>query len=93
MVPVAVGDEHLVVDALVDTGGEHVLADASLALAAGISLDDPVDVEEIGLGGGIVLAHFVQVTAWLHPPAGHDLTPVIWDFDVGSSTTGGRCAR
>lgn len=83
VVPVAIGDEHLVVDALVDTGSEHVLADASLALATGISLDDPVDVEEIGLGGGIVRANFVQVTAWLHPPAGHHHAPVNWELDVG----------
>ncbi len=93
VVPVAVGDEQLVVDALVDTGSEHVLADASLAIAAGISLDDPVDVEEIGLGGGIVEAHFVGVTAWLHPPAGYAVSSVTWNLDGGWQAAADSRAR
>lgn len=52
-----------VVPALIDTGSEHVLADASLALIAGIDLDDPADVEELGIGGGFVRARFVEVPA------------------------------
>lgn len=73
----------IVVDALVDTGSEHVLADSSLAVAAGIDISEPFDVEEIGLGGGVVLASFVNVTAVLHPPDAIESEPASWDLDVG----------
>lgn len=73
----------IVVDALVDTGSEHVLADSALAVAAGIDLSEPFDVEEIGLGGGVVVASFVSVTAVLHHPDGHVTEPATWELDVG----------
>jgi hypothetical protein len=72
-----------VVSALIDTGSEHVLADTSLALIAGIDLDDPVDVEEIGIGGGFVRARFVAVTGSLHPPDGVEAEPLTWTLDIG----------
>jgi hypothetical protein len=83
VVRISVADVALIVDALVDTGSEHVLADSTLALAAGVDMSKPVDVEEIGLGGGIVEARFATVTAWLHPPAGGNAEPVAWELDVG----------
>ena len=83
VVRISVADASLIVDALVDTGSEHVLADSTLALAAGVDVSNPVDVEEIGLGGGIVEARFATVTAWLHPPAGVNVEPVAWELDVG----------
>jgi hypothetical protein len=72
-----------VVSALIDTGSEHVLADTSLALIAGIDLDDPVDVEEVGIGGGFVRARFVAVTGSLHPPDGVEAEPLTWTLDIG----------
>ena len=69
VVRLSIGDPTIIVDALVDSGSEHVLADSSLAIAAGISLDNPIDVEQIGIGGGFVEARFVEVVAHLHPPA------------------------
>jgi hypothetical protein len=83
VVLVSIGDPDLRFDALVDSGSEHVLADSTLAYASGIDLSDPVDIEEIGLGGGIVEARFMPVTAYLHPPAGVDAEPITWDLDVG----------
>lgn len=71
------------VSALVDTGSEHVLADSSLALIAGIDLDDPDDVEDLGIGGGFVRARFVEVSGWLHPPDGVEAEPLRWTLDVG----------
>jgi hypothetical protein len=53
VVLVSIGNTDLILDALVDTGSEHVLADESVAFAAGIDLSAPLDTEEIGLGGGI----------------------------------------
>lgn len=83
VVLVSIGDPNLTFDALVDSGSEHVLADSTLAFAAGIDLGDPIDVEEIGLGGGIVEARFMPVTAYLHPPMGVDLDLIAWDLDIG----------
>lgn len=83
VVRLSLADTALVVDALVDSGSEHVLADSSLALAAGIDVSDPIDVEEIGLGGGIVVARFVSVTAFLHPPDGNAAAAVDWEIEVG----------
>jgi hypothetical protein len=60
VVRISMADMTLIVDALVDSGNEHVLADSTLALAAGVDLSNPVDVEEIGLGGGIVEARFAR---------------------------------
>ena len=77
VVRVAFADGRLVVDALVDTGSEHVLADASLALAAGIDLDAPVDIEELGLGGGIVKVS--PALTGTHPLTEHS-------FGVGGGT-------
>lgn len=70
-------------DALVDTGSEHVLADSALAVAAGIDLSEPFDVEEIGLGGGVVIDSFVSVTAVLHHPGGDVAEPAMWELEVG----------
>ena len=83
VVLVSIGDPNLTFDALVDSGSEHVLADSTLAFAAGIDLSDPIDIEEIGLGGGIVEARFMPVTGYLHPPTSADLEPIAWDLDVG----------
>ena len=83
VVLVSIGDPQLTFEALVDSGSEHVLADSTLAIAAGIDLSDPIDVEEIGLGGDIVEARFMPVTAYLHPPGAIDSDPVAWDLDVG----------
>jgi hypothetical protein len=83
VVGISLGDPALRFDALVDTGSERVLADSSLAIAAETDLDHPVDIEEIGLGGGIVQARFMPVTAYLHPPAGIDIEPITWELDVG----------
>ena len=83
VVPVSIADPALIVDALVDTGSEHVLADSTLANATGIDLSDPIDVEEIGVGGGIVEARFVSVTGYLHPPAGIETQPHVWRLEVG----------
>ena len=46
VVLVSIGDPQLTFEALVDSGSEHVLADSMLAIAAGIDLSDPIDVEE-----------------------------------------------
>jgi hypothetical protein len=83
VVPVSLGDARLVIDALVDSGSEHVLADATLATVAGIDLENPIDIEEIGLGGGIVEARFVPVTAYLHSPPDRLGDPQTWELDVG----------
>jgi hypothetical protein len=83
VVRMSIADTTVIVDALVDTGSEHVLADSALAIAAGVDLDHPVDVEEIGLGGGVVEARFVAVTAYLHPPTAIDTALPAWDLDVG----------
>jgi hypothetical protein len=48
----SIGAVRPIVDALVDTGCEPVLADSSLALIAGIDLSNPIDVERIGIAGG-----------------------------------------
>jgi hypothetical protein len=79
----SIGAAQPVVSALIDTGSEHVLADSTLALIAGVNLDDPVDVEELGIGGGFVRARFVEVTGILHPPDGQQAEPVSWTLDVG----------
>lgn len=60
VVRLSIVDSDLAVDALVDTGSEHVLVDSTLALVAGIDLRNPVDIEQIGIGGGIVEARFVE---------------------------------
>jgi hypothetical protein len=84
VVLVSIGNTDLILDALVDTGSEHVLADESVAFAAGIDLSAPLDIEEIGLGGGIVEARFVAVTAFLHHPGNNrSLAPMSWDLEVG----------
>jgi hypothetical protein len=84
IVLVSIGTVDLILDALVDSGSEHVLADESVAIAAGINLASPLDTEEIGLGGRIVEARFVAVKAYLHSP-GNDPTssPTSWDLEVG----------
>ena len=74
VVLVSIGDPQLTFEALVDSGSEHVLADSTLAMAAGIDLSDLIDVQEIGLGGGIVEARFMPVTEYLHPPGLSTLT-------------------
>jgi len=79
----SIGVAQPVVSALIDTGSEHVLADSSLAVIAGVDLDDPVDVEELGIGGGFVRARFVEVTGVLHPPDGLHGESVSWTLDVG----------
>jgi hypothetical protein len=79
----SIGAVRPIVDALVDTGCEPVLADSSLALIAGIDLSNPIDVERIGIGGGLVEARFVEVTGHLHPPVGIDAEPIAWTLDVG----------
>ena len=83
VVQLSLGDPGLVVDALVDTGSEHVLADSALAFAAGIDLDDPIDTEEIGIGGGFVTARFVEVDAFLHPPNPVAADAIAWTLEVG----------
>ncbi len=83
VVLVSIGDPSLTFDALVDSGSEHVLVDSTLAFAAGIDLSDPIDIEEIGVGGGIVEARFMPVTGYLHPPKAAELEPIAWDLDVG----------
>ena len=84
VVILSIGDAAVIVDALVDTGCEHVLADSLLAEAAGIDLSDPIDTEEIGIGGSFVEARFVQVTAYLQPPGGAlGIKPISWTLDVG----------
>ena len=80
MVRLSLGDPTIIVDALVDSGSEHVLADSALAMAANIRLDEPIDIEEIGIGGGFVETRFVEVTGFLHSP---DSDPVAWTLDVG----------
>ena len=35
------------------------------------------------MGGGIVEARFMPVTAYLHPPMGVDLDLIAWDLDIG----------
>ena len=40
VVRISIVDPAIVVDPLVDTGSEHVLADSSLAIAAGLDLSD-----------------------------------------------------
>ena len=79
----SIGDERLAVDALVDSGSEHVLADSTLAFAVGIDLAEPVAVEPIGIGGGFVEARFVEVQGFLHPPHRVNAEPVSWVLDVG----------
>lgn len=69
VVRVSLADASIIVGALVDTGSEHVVADASLAVAAGIDLPDPIDIEEIGLGG-VVHARFVPVGSVASPTGG-----------------------
>ena len=83
VVRVALADPALVLNALVDTGSEHVLADSSIAVAAGLDLTRPIDVEEIGLGGGVVEARFAEVTGFLHTPGDSHAQPVSWTLEVG----------
>jgi hypothetical protein len=83
IVLVSIGTVDLILDALVDSGSEHVLADESVAIAAGIDLSSPLDTEEIGLGGGIVEARFVAVQAHLHHPSNATTSPTSWDLEVG----------
>jgi hypothetical protein len=68
----SIGAVRPIVDALVDTGCEPVLADSSLALAliAGIDLSNPIDVERIGIAGGLVEAASLRSPAiFIHPLA------------------------
>lgn len=83
VVRLALADPALVLNALVDTGSEHVLADSSIAVAAGLDLTDPIDVEEIGFGGGVVEARFAEVTGFLHTPRDSQVQPVSWTLEVG----------
>jgi hypothetical protein len=83
VVRISIADTAIVVDALVDTGSEHVLADSSLAIAAGLDLSDPIDLEEIGLGGGIAEARFLRVPAFLHLPDHADIDVIEWEIEVG----------
>ena len=83
VVRIALADPRLVLNALVDTGSEHVLADSGVAIGAGLDLTDPIDIEEIGFGGGVVHARFVEVTAFLHTPLDSQVEPASWTLDVG----------
>jgi hypothetical protein len=83
VVRISIADLTIVVDALVDTGSEHVLADSSLAIVAGLDLSHPIDIEEIGLGGGIAEARFLRVPAFLHPPEHVEIEPIEWEIEVG----------
>jgi hypothetical protein len=57
-----VGLDGIVVDALVDSGSEHVLADALIAQELGIDLAAVTDSEPLGIGGSVVDARFATVT-------------------------------
>jgi hypothetical protein len=59
------------------------LADESVAIAAGIDLSSPLDTEEIGLGGAIVEARFVAVTAHLYHSGDDPSPPLSWELEVG----------
>lgn len=67
---------------LVDTGAEHVLADAWLAESAGIDVQAGDDSLTIGIGGQIVDVTFTEVELRLH--AAHDADQFVsWRADVG----------
>ena len=68
--------------ALVDSGAEHTLAASWLADEIGIDIAATDDHLELGIGGQVVEAHFVEVTLLLRPSIG--ATDFIeWRTDVG----------
>lgn len=77
------GFDGIVVDALFDSGSDHVLADASIADALGIDLTNAFDSEPLGIAGAVVEARFAAVNALLIPWVPHDIAPIEWSLDVG----------
>jgi hypothetical protein len=83
VVRLSIGDQSIVVGALVDTGSEHVFASSDVALSAGLDVTDPIDTEQLGLGGRSVTARFVRVPLFLHPADDSDGRTLEWEADVG----------
>jgi hypothetical protein len=83
LVPVSLGPNGAVRRwALIDTGAENVLAASWVADAAGVDLDDPIDVVRIGIGGQVTDVAFVEVEIGLHHPT-EPAERVSWRTEVG----------